>query len=218
MQVLLSASILAADLAHLNQDVTAALAAGIDAIHFDVMDHHFVPNLSFGACICQSLRNSGITAPIDVHLMVDNPTHYIAPFAEAGANLLSFHPETVKDVSATIDQITQAGMQAGLVFNPDKPVNIAPEILTKIDLVLLMAVYPGFSGQTFIDTTIAKIKTTRELLTQHSSPAKLGVDGGVKIDNCAQIITAGADFLVIGSGLFAAENYQTQVQAFRCAH
>ena len=217
MSIQLAASLLAADFANLGTETTQVIDAGVDSIHFDVMDHHFVPNLSFGACVCASLRKAGIKAPIDVHLMVTHPHDYIEPFAKAGATLLTFHPETVPDVAATITQIKQAGMQAGLAFNPDQPVDISADILTQIDLILLMSVFPGFGGQSFIDSTFDKITTTRKLLKQHNSQAKLGIDGGVKTDNAAAITAAGADFLVIGSGLFAADNYKQKIAAFRAA-
>jgi ribulose-phosphate 3-epimerase len=214
-QPIISASILSADFAHLADDVNAALAAGADQIHFDVMDHHFVPNLSFGAVVCKALRKANITAPIDAHLMVTDPENYIEPFATAGANLITFHPETVNDVSAAIEKIHKAGMQAGLAFNPDKPVDINDELLKKLDMILLMSVFPGFGGQAFIPEVMDKIKKTRDRVNQLQLKTYVAVDGGVKVDNAADIIKAGADFLVIGSGLFSADNYQQCVQDLR---
>lgn len=212
---IISASILSANFANLGQDVQNALDAGIEQIHFDVMDHHFVPNLSFGAVICKALREHGITAPIDVHLMVENPQNYIEPFAKAGANLLTFHPETVDDVSAVISEIKSSGLQAGLAFNPDKPVNVDDAILRELDMVLLMSVFPGFGGQQFIDESLGKITKTREQLTKANSSARLGVDGGIKVENIKSVADAGADLLVVGSGFFAASDYGAQARALK---
>jgi ribulose-phosphate 3-epimerase len=210
-QKIISASILNADFAALGQEVSEVIAAGIGSIHFDVMDHHYVPNLSFGAHVCDSLRQAGITAPIDVHLMVTDPEHYIEPFAKAGANIITFHPETVTDVAATIAMIQDHGMQAGLAFNPDQMVDINEALLSQLAMILLMSVFPGFGGQSFIEAVYQKIAATRVWLDQHNSSAMLAVDGGVKLDNIKQISSAGADFFVVGSGLFAADDYQSQV-------
>lgn len=215
---ILSASILAADFAYLADDINAAIDAGIDSIHFDVMDHHFVPNLSFGAPICQSIRDAGITLPIDVHLMVTNPEHYIEPFAKAGANAITFHPETQQDPHQLLKIIKEKGLEAGLVYNPDIAVALQPEVLRDCDIILLMSVFPGFGGQSFMPEVLDKIQSTRTLLDQEQSNAKLAVDGGVKDSNIHQITEAGADFLVVGSGLFAADDYHAQVKKLRQAH
>ena len=210
--LIISASILSADFAHLAEDTDAVLAAGAQHIHFDVMDHHFVPNLSFGALVCKALRNAKITAPIDVHLMVDDPTVYIEPFAKAGASLITFHPETVDDVSQTIAAIKNTNMQAGLTFNPDQPVNIDSAVLSQLDMVLLMSVNPGFGGQKFLPSVLTKIGTTRALLDKNNSKARLGIDGGINKDNVHTVTAAGADYLVIGSGLFSATDYAQRMQ------
>ncbi len=212
---LIAASILAADFAHLADDVNAMLQAGADTLHFDVMDHHFVPNLSFGAMICQALRHAGIKTFIDVHLMVTEPMAYIAPFAKAGANLISFHPETVDDVAAVIKTIKQAGLQAGLVFNPDKPVDISPAIISSIDMILLMSVFPGFGGQSLLPEVLEKASKTREWMNQQKCHARLAMDGGIKSDNIVQVAQSGIDYFVVGSGLFQADDYQQRLSTIR---
>ena len=212
-KITLAASILSADFACLGAECQNILEAGADVIHFDVMDHHFVPNLTFGAHICDALRKFGITADIDVHLMVTNPEAYIAPFAKAGANRITFHPETVSDVSLTCKKIHDAGLQAGLAFNPDKAVSISEKILSEIDMILIMSVFAGFGGQQFISDAIQKIADTKKLIAQHE--ILLGVDGGIKVNNIASVVNAGADFIVIGSGLFDADNYAERVKALR---
>jgi len=214
---IISASILSADFANLGKEASDVIAAGVDAIHFDVMDHHFVPNLSFGAIVCKALRNADITATIDVHLMVDSPEHYIEPFAKAGASLLTFHPETVKDVEGTLKKIRETGMKTGLAFNPDKPINVSDDILASLDMLLIMSVYPGFGGQAFIKESLEKIRQTRERLEKIKAKPYLAVDGGVKINNIADVAQAGADFFVVGSGLFSENNYIEQVKALRDA-
>lgn len=214
-KITLAASILSADFARLGEECKAVLAAGADVIHFDVMDHHFVPNLTFGAHICDALRKFGITAEIDVHLMVTNPEDYILPFAKAGANRLTFHPETVSDVSLICKKIHDAGMQAGLAFNPDKSISISEKILSEIDMILIMSVFAGFGGQKFIPDSIQKIADAKKLITQHNPNILLGVDGGIKVDNIASIVNAGADFIVMGSGLFDADNYAERIKELR---
>lgn len=210
-----SASILSADFANLGRDVSKVLAAGVDSIHFDVMDMHYVPNLSVGPLVCKSLRAAGVSAMIDVHLMVTDPQKYIVPFAEAGADLLSFHPETVTDVYKTVCDIKMAGMQVGLVFNPDQPVHIIKEVLAKIDMVLLMSVVPGFGGQSFIPAVLDKVALARQLLDKHGSGAMLAVDGGIKVDNVGSVANAGAEYFVVGSGLFSADDYGVRMSALR---
>ena len=215
--IMLAASILSADFAHLGEECKKVLSAGADVIHFDVMDHHFVPNLTFGAFVATALRNDNITAEIDVHLMVTDPEDYISPFAKAGANRLTFHPETVSDVLTTCKKIRDAGMQAGLAFNPDKPVTISEKILDEIDMILIMSVFAGFGGQTFITDSIQKIAATKKLIMRNNPKILLGVDGGIKVNNIADVVAAGANFIVIGSGLFEAEDYVKQVNALRGA-
>lgn len=215
MQKFISASILSADFSQLGEEAKQITDAGVDYIHFDVMDHHFVPNLSFGAIICKALYHVKITVPIDVHLMVDNPEAYIKPFAEAGASLITFHPETVKDVEKTIELIHQAGMQSGLAFNPDKPVSLPSSVLKQVNLILLMSVNPGFSGQSFILNSLEKIGLTRKLLDEVHSKAMLGVDGGIEAGNITKASCMGANFFVVGSGLFYASNYKEEVKTLR---
>lgn len=211
-KIVISASILSADFARLGEDTQAAIDAGVSRVHFDVMDHHFVPNLSFGAIVCKALRKANISAPIDIHLMVDHPQYYIEPFAKAGADLITFHPETVADVKATLSLIRDAKMQTGLAFNPEKSFDINDEILKDLDMVLLMSVNPGFGGQTFIESSLEKIITTRHRLDKIGSNARLGIDGGIKVDNIGAVTKAGADYLVIGSGLFSADDYKSRVR------
>lgn len=216
-KTILAASILSADLARLGEDCKKALGAGADVIHIDVMDHHYVPNLTFGAHVCQALRHYGITAEIDVHLMVTNPEDYIAPFAKAGANRLTFHPDTVPNITATCKKIHDAGMQAGLAFNPDKPILISEKIFPSIDLILIMSVFAGFGGQQFIPESLEKMRQSRELIDRYNPKILLGVDGGIKVDNIAAVVNAGANFIVIGSGLFHSEDYATCVKTLRAA-
>ena len=211
----IAASILAADFANLADDIGRVMSAGADSIHFDVMDMHYVPNLTIGPMVCRSLRQAGISAFIDVHLMVTHPRKLIASFAEAGADLMSFHPETVDDMNVTVSEIKQAGMQVGLVFNPDQPVEIPDELLPKIDMILLMSVYPGFGGQSFIPDVLEKIAQTRVLLDSKGSDTVLAVDGGVKVDNIGRIAEAGARYFVVGSGLFSASDYGLRMRQLR---
>lgn len=216
MQKFISASILSADFSRLGKEVKRITDAGVDYIHFDVMDHHFVPNLSFGTVICKALlQHVKITVPIDVHLMVDNPEAYIKPFAEVGASLITFHPETVKNVEKTIELIHKSGMQSGLAFNPDKPISLPSSTLKQVNLILLMSVNPGFSGQSFILNSLERIQSMRKLLNEVRSEAMLGVDGGIKADNITRVSCMGANFFVVGSGLFHASNYKKKVKMLR---
>lgn len=214
-KVQISASILAADFSRLGKEIELAMAAGVDWIHFDVMDHHFVPNLSFGSVVCRSLRKSGVTAPIDAHLMVENPEQYIDAFAKAGANLITIHPETTADVASCLQHIRAHGMQAGIALNPDKPLSFAREHLANLDLLLLMSVFPGFAGQSFIEGSLEKVSQARQLIDTINPNMMLGIDGGIKSDNIAQVVAAGADFCIIGSGLFHAENYAEYMREIR---
>ncbi len=215
MNSVLSASILSADFAYLAQQTQAALNAGADMIHFDVMDHHFVPNLSFGAVVCEALRKAGIIAPIDVHLMVDNPDPYIEVFAKAGASYISFHAETSPNVQTTLEKIRGAGMKAGMAVNPDKSLMLDLNLIRQLDIILIMSVFPGFGGQTFIESSLDKIKETRALIDQANHPCYLGVDGGIKVNNIAKVAQAGADFFVVGSGLFGTPDYRDTLTQLR---
>jgi len=214
-KIQISASILAADFSKLGEEIEAAMKAGVDWIHFDVMDHHFVPNLSFGSVVCKSLRKAGVTAPIDVHLMVEKPEQYIESFAKAGANLVTFHPETTGDVLGCLHHIRSHGMQTGLALNPDRPLAEISKYLKSIDLLLLMSVFPGFAGQSFIENSLEKIAQARQLIDEKRLPIALGIDGGIKNSNISNVAAAGADFFVIGSGLFHAQDYHQHIQDIR---
>lgn len=214
-KILIAASILSADFANLGQETRDILKAGADCIHFDVMDHHFVPNLTFGSHVCTALRNDGITADIDVHLMVTDPEKYIASFAKAGANRLTFHPIAVKNPLTLCKKIHDAGMQAGLAYNPDKKVTISKELFSVIDLILMMSVFAGFGGQKFIPKSIEKIIAIKKLIDQHNPKILLGVDGGINEFNIASVVNAGGNFLVMGSALFEAENYVDRIKQLR---
>lgn len=212
---IISASILSADFANLGQDVNKALNAGADHVHFDVMDHHYVPNLTFGAVVCESLRKAGIEAPIDVHLMVTHPEQYFEAFAKAGANLITFHPETVPDLNQAFQRLRDLGLGIGLAFNPNQDVNVDDQVLQDLDLLLIMTVQPGFGGQKFNDTCLEKIAHMRQRLDHCNSGAWLGVDGGIKNETALKVAKAGADFMVIGSGLFHAEDYSAYLTDLR---
>ena len=214
-KIIFAASILSADFANLGQEARSILDAGADVIHFDVMDHHFVPNLTFGAHVCSALRNDGITAEIDVHLMVTDPEKYIEPFAKAGANRLTFHPIAVKDPITLCKKINNAGMQAGLAYNPDQAIHISKELFSKINLILIMSVFAGFGGQKFMPESIEKIHATKKLIEKHNPIVMLGVDGGINLNNIAQVTNAGANFIVMGTALFEAENYIERIKQLR---
>ena len=208
-------SILSADFARLGEEVRSVLDAGADLIHFDVMDNHYVPNLTVGPLVCAALRKAGIAAPIDVHLMVRPVDRIVPDFARAGATWISFHPEATEHVDRTIGLIREHGCRPGLVLNPASPLNWLDHVLDKLDLVLLMSVNPGFGGQSFISSALPKIRRVRELIDRSGREIRLEVDGGVKIDNVGQIAAAGADTFVAGSAIFGTPDYRETIAALR---
>ena len=208
-------SILSADFARLGEDVDRVLAAGADTVHFDVMDNHYVPNLTIGPMVCTALRKYGITAPIDVHLMVKPVDRIIGDFIEAGASYITFHPEASEHVDRSLQLIKQGGCKAGLVFNPATPLDVLKYVLDKVDMVLLMSVNPGFGGQSFIPGTLDKLREARELIDASGLPIRLQVYGGVNIKNIKAIAQAGADTFVAGSAIFNAPDYAQVISAMR---
>jgi ribulose-phosphate 3-epimerase len=210
-------SILSADFARLGDEVNAVLAAGADVVHFDVMDNHYVPNLTIGPLVCEALRKHGITAPIDVHLMVKPVDRIIPDFAKAGATYISFHPEASEHVDRTIELIRENGCKPGLVFNPATPLDYLEHTLSKLDLVLIMSVNPGFGGQKFIPGALDKLRAARKLIDASGKSIRLEVDGGVKLDNIAEVARAGADTFVAGSAIFGAKDYKATISAMRAA-
>ena len=215
MTPLIAPSILAADFARLGDDVSAVLDAGADIVHFDVMDNHFVPNLTIGPLILAALRNHGIEAPIDVHLMVEPVDRIIPDFAKAGASIITFHPEASRHIDRSLALIREQGCKAGLVFNPATPLACLEHVIDKIDMVLIMSVNPGFGGQNFIRTALDKLREARSIIESSGLDIRLEVDGGVKIDNIAEIAAAGADTFVAGSAIFGSDDYATTIAAMK---
>jgi ribulose-phosphate 3-epimerase len=208
-------SILSADFARLGDEVKNVLAAGADVIHFDVMDNHYVPNLTVGPMVCEALRRFGITAPLDVHLMVKPVDRIVPDFAKGGATYISFHPEASEHVDRTIALIREHGCKAGLVLNPATPLDFLDYTLPKLDLVLLMSVNPGFGGQQFIPAVLDKVRAVRQRIDALGKPIRLEIDGGVKVDNIGDVARAGADMFVAGSAIFGSQDYKSTIAAMR---
>ena len=208
-------SILSANFARLGDEVDAVIAAGADIVHFDVMDNHYVPNLTIGPLVCEALRKHGVKAPIDVHLMVKPVDRIIPDFAAAGATYISVHPEATEHLDRTLQLIRDHGCKAGLVFNPATPLDWLDHVLHKLDLVLLMSVNPGFGGQQFIESVLPKIEAVRATIDRAGRPIRLEVDGGVKVDNIARVAAAGADTFVAGSAIFGSKDYKATIAALR---
>lgn len=212
---IIAPSILSADFARLGEDTARVLAAGADWVHFDVMDNHYVPNLTVGPLVCEALRNYGIAAPIDVHLMVRPVDRIVPDFARAGASLVSFHPEASEHVDRTLGLIREHGLQAGLVFNPATPLHYLDHVMDKLDLILIMSVNPGFGGQSFIPEALAKLRAARTRIEASGRAIRLEVDGGVKVDNIRAIAAAGADTFVAGSAIFNSPDYAATIAKMR---
>ena len=220
---LIAPSILSADFARLGEEVDNVLASGADIVHFDVMDNHYVPNLTIGPLVCEALRKYGITAPIDVHLMIKPVDRIVPDFASAGASYITFHPEASEHVDRTLQLIASEGCKAGLVFNPATPLDVLEHVIDKVDMVLLMSVNPGFGGQSFLPSALDKLRKARKLIDESGRDIRLEIDGGVKVENIGEIHAAGADTFVAGSAIFGAardqdpNRYDTVISAMRNA-
>lgn len=212
---LIAPSILSADFARLGEEVDNVLAAGADMVHFDVMDNHYVPNLTIGPMVCEALRKHGVTAPIDVHLMVKPVDDLIRMFIDAGADYITFHPEASEHIDRSLQLIKDAGLKAGLVFNPATPLHYMDYVQDKLDMILLMSVNPGFGGQSFIPTTLDKLREARQKIDTSGRNIRLEVDGGVKADNIGEIAAAGADTFVAGSAIFKQDDYRQVIDEMR---
>lgn len=212
---LIAPSILSADFARLGEEVSSVLEAGADIVHFDVMDNHYVPNLTIGPLVCEALRKHGITAPIDVHLMVKPVDQIIPDFAKAGATYITFHPEASEHIDRSLQLVRECGCKSGLVFNPATPLDYLKYVMDKVDMVLLMSVNPGFGGQSFIPSTLRKLPEVRQLIDESGLDIRLEVDGGIKVDNIGEIALAGADTFVSGSGIFGTPDYRATIAAMR---
>ena len=215
MKPYIAPSILSADFSRLGEEVDSVIQAGADIIHFDVMDNHFVPNLTIGPLVCESLRKYGIKAPIDVHLMTEPVDSLIKDFATAGATYITFHPEASTHIHSSLELIRSLGCKSGLVFSPGTPLNCLEHLIEEIDMILIMSVNPGFGGQSFIKSSLDKISASRKIISESGRDIRLEVDGGVKIDNIAEIASAGADTFVAGSAIFGSENYQKTISSMR---
>ena len=218
---LIAPSILSADFARLGEEVDNVLASGADIVHFDVMDNHYVPNLTIGPLVCEALRKHGVTAPIDVHLMIKPVDRIVPDFASAGASYITFHPEASEHVDRTLQLIASEGCKAGLVFNPATPLDVLEHVIDKVDMVLLMSVNPGFGGQSFLPSALGKLRKARKLIDESGRDIRLEIDGGVKVENIGEIHAAGADTFVAGSAIFGAardqdpNRYDTVISAMR---
>ena len=212
---IIAPSILSADMARLGDDTARVLAAGADFVHVDVMDNHYVPNLTFGPVIVEALRNYGIEAPLDVHLMIKPVDQIIPDFTRAGASYITFHPEASEHVDRSLQLIRDNGCKSGLVFNPATPLDILSHVIDKVDMVLLMSVNPGFGGQSFIPSALDKLRKARQIIDDSSYDIRLEIDGGVKVDNIREIAEAGADTFVAGSAIFGNDDYQATISAMR---
>jgi len=208
-------SILSADFARLGDEVNAVLDAGAEFVHFDVMDNHFVPNLTIGPMICEALRNFGVESPIDVHLMVEPVDRIIPDFAKAGASYITFHPEASRHVDRSLGLIKEQGCKAGLVFNPATPLTCLQHVIDKLDMILIMSVNPGFGGQTFIPGALDKLREARAIIDTSGRDIRLEIDGGVKVDNIGEIAAAGADTFVAGSAIFGSDDYAATIAAMK---